>query len=87
MNINQGKNFCPVLDVSQPSLGADHDLMTTAVGEVDSESPPMRSQVVSVHQRSPGAVLGPSHTMETHWEEAGAVCNYTNKHPRSIKKK
>ncbi|KAK0097709.1 hypothetical protein PV326_014335 [Microctonus aethiopoides] len=62
-------------DVSQPSLGADHDLMT-AVGEIDAESPPMRSQMVSVHQRSPGT----AHAMETHWEESGPISRYANKH-------
>ncbi|XP_011310336.1 protein unc-79 homolog isoform X3 [Fopius arisanus] len=61
-------------DVSQPSLGAEHDL----IGEIDSESPPMRAQIISIHQRSPGPTLGQTHTMETHWEESAS--HYANKH-------
>ncbi|XP_012272273.1 protein unc-79 homolog [Orussus abietinus] len=64
-------------DVSQPSLGADHDLMANAVGEMDSESPPMRGQIICVHQRSPAAAHG-GHTMKTHWEESTPF--YQNKH-------
>ncbi|XP_063983209.1 protein unc-79 homolog isoform X2 [Diachasmimorpha longicaudata] len=63
-------------DVSQPSLGAEHDLIGV-VGEIDNESPPMRTQIVSVHQRSPGPILGQPHTMETHWEESAS--HYANK--------
>lgn len=55
--------------------------MTGVVGEIDSESPPMRSQVISVHQRSPGPILG-QHTMETHWEESASHC--ANKHTRLV---
>lgn len=51
-----------------------------AVGEIDAESPTMRSQMVSVHQRSPGT----AHAMETHWEESGPISRYANKHSRSI---
>ncbi|XP_076235457.1 UNC-79 domain-containing protein [Calliopsis andreniformis] len=58
-------------DVSQPSLGIDHDL----VGELNTESPPIRTPLVSVHQRSPGTTQ-----METHWEESTSTCRYTNKH-------
>ncbi|XP_006613742.1 protein unc-79 homolog isoform X1 [Apis dorsata] len=62
-------------DVSQPSLGVDHELM--AMGDMNAESPPMRTPIVSVHQRSPG----PTHSqMETHWEESTPTCRYMNKH-------
>ncbi|XP_034177759.2 UNC-79 domain-containing protein [Osmia lignaria lignaria] len=62
-------------DVSQPSLGVDHELVTT--GDVNTESTPMRTSMISVHQRSPG----PIHSqMETHWEESTPSCRYTNKH-------
>lgn len=70
-----------IKDVSQPSLGPDHDLITSVVGEMDSESPPMKSQGFSMHQRSPGPGLGPSYTMETHWEEAGPTSHFS-KHTR-----
>ncbi|XP_066589783.1 protein unc-79 homolog [Prorops nasuta] len=61
-------------DVSQPSLGVDHDLATGTMAEADcSESPPMRP-LVSVHQRSP------AHGMETHWEEPGPPSRFTSKH-------
>lgn len=64
-------------DVSQPSLGVDHELM--AMGDMNAESPPMRTPIVSVHQRSPG----PTHSqMETHWEESTPTCRYMNKHSR-----
>ncbi|KAF7993840.1 hypothetical protein HCN44_011109 [Aphidius gifuensis] len=68
-------------DVSQPSLGPDHDLITSVVGEMDSESPPIKQQGFSMHQRSPGPGLGPSYTMETHWEEAGPTSHFS-KHTR-----
>ncbi|KAG7202977.1 hypothetical protein KM043_010111 [Ampulex compressa] len=64
-------------DVSQPSLGVDHELVTSTVGEMDTESPPMRTPMVSVHQRSPGPMYS---QMETHWEESDPPCRYTNKH-------
>ncbi|XP_006613747.1 protein unc-79 homolog isoform X7 [Apis dorsata] len=65
-------------DVSQPSLGVDHELM--AMGDMNAESPPMRTPIVSVHQRSPG----PTHSqMETHWEESTPTCRYMNKHSSS----
>ncbi|XP_076762516.1 UNC-79 domain-containing protein isoform X10 [Xylocopa sonorina] len=64
-------------DVSQPSLGVDHELMTGTMADMSAESPPMRTPMVSVHQRSPG----PTHSqMETHWEESTPSCRYTNKH-------
>ncbi|XP_076392326.1 UNC-79 domain-containing protein isoform X3 [Megachile rotundata] len=63
-------------DVSQPSLGVDHELMTT-MGEINAESTPMRTPMISVHQRSPGPTHG---QMETHWEESTPTCRYTNKH-------
>ncbi|XP_043278465.1 protein unc-79 homolog isoform X2 [Venturia canescens] len=66
-------------DVSQPSLGADHDLVMNAAGEMDSESPPMRQPIVSVHQRSPGPIIGQTHAMKTHWEETAPICFYPNK--------
>lgn len=52
--------------------------MTSVVGEGDDESPPMRTQMVLVHQRSGIS----SHAMETHWEES-APDHYT-KHPRLL---
>ncbi|KZC06519.1 Protein unc-79 like protein [Dufourea novaeangliae] len=64
-------------DVSQPSLGVDHDLAVGTIGELNTESPPIRTPMVSVHQRSPGATHG---QMETHWEESTTSCRYTNKH-------
>ncbi|XP_048512569.1 protein unc-79 homolog isoform X11 [Athalia rosae] len=68
-------------DVSQPSLGADHELAIGCSGEVDRESPPAKvsSTIISMHQRSPGTNHAQSHAMETHWEEA-APCLYQNKH-------
>jgi len=68
-------------DVSQPSLGVEHEL-TTNTGEIDTETPPMRAPI-SVHQRSPGGMHG---QMETHWEENNSpACRYFNKHfARSI---
>lgn len=63
-------------DVSQPSLGADHELIGV-VGEIDADSPPMRTQMVSIHSRSPGVS---SQAMETHWEEQAP--DYYIKHPR-----
>ncbi|XP_076762511.1 UNC-79 domain-containing protein isoform X6 [Xylocopa sonorina] len=67
-------------DVSQPSLGVDHELMTGTMADMSAESPPMRTPMVSVHQRSPG----PTHSqMETHWEESTPSCRYTNKHSSS----
>lgn len=64
-----------VSDVSQPSLGVEHELVTN---EIDTETPPMRPPMVSVHQRSPGGMHG---QMETHWEENnGPACRYFNKH-------
>ncbi|XP_076392329.1 UNC-79 domain-containing protein isoform X6 [Megachile rotundata] len=66
-------------DVSQPSLGVDHELMTT-MGEINAESTPMRTPMISVHQRSPGPTHG---QMETHWEESTPTCRYTNKHSSS----
>ncbi|XP_078033882.1 UNC-79 domain-containing protein [Augochlora pura] len=64
-------------DVSQPSLGVDHDLGMNAVGEPNTEGTPIRTPMVSVHQRSPG----PTHSqMETHWEESAPSCRYSNKH-------
>ncbi|XP_031365373.1 protein unc-79 homolog isoform X6 [Apis dorsata] len=66
-------------DVSQPSLGVDHELM--AMGDMNAESPPMRTPIVSVHQRSPG----PTHSqMETHWEESTPTCRYMNKHSSTL---
>ncbi|XP_074099660.1 UNC-79 domain-containing protein isoform X1 [Cotesia typhae] len=62
-------------DVSQPSLGADHELIDV-VGEIDADSPPMRTQMVSIHSRSPGVS---SQAMETHWEEQAP--DYYIKHP------
>ena len=69
-------------DVSQPSLGVEHELTTNTVGEIDTETPPMRAPI-SVHQRSPGGMHG---QMETHWEENNSpACRYFNKHfTRSI---
>ncbi|XP_072766929.1 protein unc-79 homolog isoform X2 [Anoplolepis gracilipes] len=65
-------------DVSQPSLGVEHELTANAIGEMDTETPPMRASMVSVHQRSPGGMHG---QMETHWEENnGPACRYFNKH-------
>lgn len=65
-------------DVSQPSLGVEHELTTNAMGEMDTETPAMRASMVSVHQRSPGGMHG---QMETHWEENnGPACRYFNKH-------
>ncbi|CAK9822552.1 Protein unc-79 homolog [Anthophora retusa] len=64
-------------DVSQPSLGVDHELMASTIGDINAESPPIRTPLVSVHQRSPGPTHG---QMETHWEEGTATCRYTNKH-------
>ncbi|XP_020280656.1 protein unc-79 homolog isoform X3 [Pseudomyrmex gracilis] len=62
-------------DVSQPSLGVEHDGLTTNAGELETETPPMRT---SMHQRSPGAIHG---QMETHWEENnGPASRYFNKH-------
>ncbi|XP_017885375.1 protein unc-79 homolog isoform X4 [Ceratina calcarata] len=61
-------------DVSQPSLGVDHELMG-AMGDMNAESPPVRTPIVSVHQRSPGPGQ-----METHWEEGAPSSRYTNKH-------
>lgn len=67
-----------ISDVSQPSLGVEHELTTNAMGEMDTETPPMRASMVSVHQRSPGGIHG---QMETHWEENnGPACRYFNKH-------
>ncbi|KAK9304372.1 hypothetical protein QLX08_004330 [Tetragonisca angustula] len=63
-------------DVSQPSLGVDHE-MASIMGDMNAESPPMRTPMVSVHQRSPGPTHG---QMETHWEESTPSCRYTNKH-------
>ncbi|XP_018400157.1 PREDICTED: protein unc-79 homolog isoform X2 [Cyphomyrmex costatus] len=64
-------------DVSQPSLGVEHELTTNTVGEIDTETPPMRAPI-SVHQRSPGGMHG---QMETHWEENNSpACRYFNKH-------
>ncbi|CAL7949507.1 unnamed protein product [Xylocopa violacea] len=64
-------------DVSQPSLGVDHELMASTMADMSAESPPVRTPMVSVHQRSPG----PTHSqMETHWEESTPSCRYTNKH-------
>lgn len=48
--------------------------MTNAVSEIETETPPMRTSMVSVHQRSPGQ-------METHWEENNGPSRYFNKHP------
>ncbi|XP_015191031.1 PREDICTED: protein unc-79 homolog isoform X6 [Polistes dominula] len=67
-------------DVSQPSLGVDHELAASTMGELDSESPPMRTPLISVHQRSPSVIYSQSLAMETHWEESGPTCRYTNKH-------
>ena len=69
-------------DVSQPSLGIEHELTTNTIGEIDTETPPMRAPI-SVHQRSPGGMHG---QMETHWEENNSpACRYFNKHfTRSI---
>lgn len=65
-------------DVSQPSLGVEHELTMNAMGEMDTETPAMRASMVSVHQRSPGGMHG---QMETHWEENnGPACRYFNKH-------
>ncbi|XP_043258139.1 protein unc-79 homolog [Colletes gigas] len=64
-------------DVSQPSLGVDHDLAASTMGEMNAESPPIRTPMVSVHQRSPGATHS---QMATHWEESTPSCRYTNKH-------
>ncbi|XP_032682267.1 protein unc-79 homolog isoform X3 [Odontomachus brunneus] len=65
-------------DVSQPSLGVEHDLTTNAVGEIDTETPPTRPLWCPIHQRSPGGIHG---QMETHWEEDnGPACRYFNKH-------
>jgi len=65
-------------DVSQPSLGVEHELTTNAMGEMDTETPAMRASMVSVHQRSPGGMHG---QMETHWEENNSpACRYFNKH-------
>ena len=72
--------FCWILDVSQPSLGVDHE-MASIMGDMNAESPPMRTPMVSVHQRSPGPIHG---QMETHWEESTPTCRYTNKHSRLI---
>lgn len=72
------------IDVSQPSLGVDHELAASAMAEFDSESPPMRTPLISVHRRSPSAIHSQSLAMETHWEESGPPCHYTNKHSRSI---
>ncbi|KYN09887.1 Protein unc-79 like protein [Trachymyrmex cornetzi] len=64
-------------DVSQPSLGVEHELTMNMVGEIDTETPPMRAPI-SVHQRSPGGMHG---QMETHWEENNSpACRYFNKH-------
>lgn len=52
-----------------------------AMGDMNAESPPMRTPIVSVHQRSPG----PTHSqMETHWEESTPTCRYMNKHSRLL---
>ncbi|XP_076284317.1 UNC-79 domain-containing protein isoform X2 [Lasioglossum baleicum] len=64
-------------DVSQPSLGVDHDLAVNTIGELNTESPPIRTPLVSVHQRSPGTTHS---QMETHWEESTPSCRYNNKH-------
>ncbi|XP_076225876.1 UNC-79 domain-containing protein isoform X2 [Nomia melanderi] len=64
-------------DVSQPSLGVDHDLAVNTIGEMNTESPPIRTPLFSVHQRSPGATHS---QMETHWEESTPSCRYNNKH-------
>ncbi|XP_046744184.1 protein unc-79 homolog isoform X3 [Diprion similis] len=68
-------------DVSQPSLGADHDLAAGCTADIDGESPPGRasSTIISVHQRSPGTNHAQSHAMETHWEETTPSL-YPNKH-------
>ncbi|EFN81676.1 Uncharacterized protein KIAA1409 [Harpegnathos saltator] len=64
-------------DVSQPSLGVEHDL-TNALGEIDTETPPMRQLWCPMHQRSPSGIHG---QMETHWEENnGPACRYFNKY-------
>ncbi|XP_011871476.1 PREDICTED: protein unc-79 homolog [Vollenhovia emeryi] len=64
-------------DVSQPSLGVEHELTANTVGEIDTETPPLRAPI-SVHQRSPGGMHG---QMETHWEENNSpACRYFNKH-------
>ncbi|XP_024935949.1 protein unc-79 homolog isoform X2 [Cephus cinctus] len=67
-------------DVSQPSLGGDHDFASCAPGDMDNESPPMRTPIISIHQRSPGPSHLQSHAMETHWEEIVPACLYPNKH-------
>lgn len=62
--------------MSQPSLGVEHELTTNTMGEIDTETPPMRA--IPVHQRSPGGMHG---QMETHWEENNSpACRYFNKH-------
>ncbi|XP_024935950.1 protein unc-79 homolog isoform X3 [Cephus cinctus] len=71
-------------DVSQPSLGGDHDFASCAPGDMDNESPPMRTPIISIHQRSPGPSHLQSHAMETHWEEIVPACLYPNKHSRSF---
>lgn len=56
----------------------EHDLTTNAVGEIDTETPPMRPLWCPMPQRSPGGMYG---QMETHWEENnGPACRYFNKH-------
>ncbi|XP_067215729.1 protein unc-79 homolog isoform X2 [Linepithema humile] len=61
-------------DVSQPSLGVEHE---STNAEVDAETPPIRGPIVA-HQRSPGGMHG---QMETHWEENnGPTSRYFNKH-------
>ncbi|XP_034946562.1 protein unc-79 homolog isoform X2 [Chelonus insularis] len=62
-------------DISQPSLG-DHELMTNFPGEIDIESPPMRSQMINIHQKGTGPFVSTSHTMETHWEESGPIYHH-----------
>ncbi|KAG9433958.1 protein unc-79 isoform X9 [Apis mellifera carnica] len=75
INLERSGDIPYLRDVSQPSLGVDHELM--AMGDMNAESPPMRTPIVSVHQRSPG----PTHSqMETHWEESTPTCRYMNKH-------
>ncbi|XP_026830601.1 protein unc-79 homolog, partial [Ooceraea biroi] len=69
-------------DVSQPSLGVEHELATNTLGEIDTETASMRAPIISVHQRSPGGTHG---QMETHWEESnGPSCRYYNKHFTSL---
>jgi len=54
----------------------EHEL--NAAGEIDTETPPIRGQIVAMHQRSPGGMHG---QMETHWEENnGPASRYFNKH-------